>query len=237
VTICTNLRRSYFGNIANGHMSLSDMGRIAEQCWREIPKHFENVELDEYVIMPNHVHGIFMITNPVQPHAVSRHPTEPERKFGPLPSKSLHTIIGSYKSAVTKLIHAKGSAFGWQSRFHDHIIRNEKELNNIRQYIDNNPAKWELDRENPDPLRNLKILNQPASKERMNIFPDQIASGLCPTCKHMFRVETPRGSVFIMCKLSKRDPSFPKYPRLPVLECLGYSPTSWTGRKARRGSK
>jgi hypothetical protein len=63
------------------------------------------------------------------------------------------------------LIHAKGLAFGWQSRFHDRIIRNEKELNNIRQYIDNNPAKWEFDQENPGQLQDLKTLNQPASKE------------------------------------------------------------------------
>jgi REP element-mobilizing transposase RayT len=162
------MRRSYFGSIVDGRMNLSEMGRIANQCWSEIPKHFRNVELDEYKVMPNHVHGIVMITNAVGTrHAVSRRQTasQPTRKFGPLPSKSLHTIIGSYKSAVTKLIHAKGSAFGWQSRFHDHIIRNEKELNNIRQYIDNNPAKWEFDQENPDPSRNLKILNQPASKE------------------------------------------------------------------------
>lgn len=166
VTICTGLRRSYFGNIVDGRMNLSEMGKIADQCWKEIPKHSQNVELDEYVIMPNHVHGIVMITDTVGTrHAVSQQSTEPERKFGPLPTKSLHTVIGSYKSAVTKLIHAKGLAFGWQSRFHDHIVRNEKELNNIRQYIDNSPAKWEFDRENPDPLRNLKILNQPASKE------------------------------------------------------------------------
>jgi putative transposase len=165
VTICTSLRRSYFGDIANKQVNLSDMGRIADRCWQEIPKHFENVELDEYKVMPNHVHGIVMITNAVGTrHAVSQHPTQTKREFGPLPAKSLHTIIGSYKSAVSKLIHAKGFAFGWQSRFHDHIIRNQKELNNIRQYIDNNPAKWEFDRENPDRLRDLKILNQPAWK-------------------------------------------------------------------------
>jgi putative transposase len=172
VTICTSLRRSYFGDIVNGQMNLSDMGRIADQCWREIPKHFENVELDEYKVMPNHVHGIVMITDSVRTrhtvgtrHVVSQQNDEPHRKFGPLAAKSLHTIIGSFKSAVTKQIHAKGLAFAWQSRFHDRIIRDEKEMNNIRRYIDDNPAKWEFDRENPDQLRDLKISNQQASKE------------------------------------------------------------------------
>jgi putative transposase len=165
VTICTSRRRSYFGDIVNGEMNLSDMGRIADQCWQEIPKHFDNVQLDEYKVMPNHLHGIVMITNAVGTrhmvgtrHVVSQHKDEPKRKFGPLPTKSLHTIIGSYKSAVTKFIHAKGFAFGWQSRFHDHIIRNERELNKIRRYIDNNPARWQFDRENPAEANNHKTL-------------------------------------------------------------------------------
>jgi putative transposase len=166
VTICTSRRRSYFGDIVNGKMNLSDMGRIAGQCWREIPKHFDNVQFDEYTVMPNHVHGIVMITNAVGTrHAVSRQhaacqqpDSKPNRKFGPLPTKSLHTIIGSYKSAVTKFIHAKGFAFDWQSRFHDHIIRNEKELNKIRQYINDNPEKWQFDRENPADPNNHKTL-------------------------------------------------------------------------------
>jgi putative transposase len=166
VTICTSRRRSYLGDIVNGEMNLSDMGRIADQCWQEIPKHFDNVQLDEYKVMPNHVHGIVMITDSVRTrHAASQPDSKPNRKFGPLPTKSLHTIIGSYKSAVTKFIHAKGFAFDWQSRFHDHIIRNEKELNRIRQYIDDNPAKWEFDRENPNQSHNLKILKEPESRK------------------------------------------------------------------------
>ena len=156
VTICTRHRECYFGDIINGEMKLSVMGRIADQCWNDILNHFTNVQLDEYRVMPNHVHGIIMITNAEandQPvgarHVVSLHNDEPIRKFGPLPPKSLHTIVGSYKSAVTKLIHRSGHPFAWQSRFHEHIIRNQKELDRIRQYIYDNAAKWDLDKENP----------------------------------------------------------------------------------------
>jgi putative transposase len=166
VTICTSMRKLFFGEIMNGQMNLSDMGVIADQCWKEIPGHFDDAQLDEYVIMPNHVHEIVMITDAVWTrHAVSPHCTEPERKFGPLPSKSLHTIIGSYKSAVTKMIHQKRYAFGWQARFHDHIIRSEKELNRIREYIHYDPVKWEFDRENPAQPHNSKIPKLPALKK------------------------------------------------------------------------
>ncbi len=155
-TICTRHQECYFGDILNGEMKLSVMGGIADQCWKYIPDHFRNVQLDEYRVMPNHVHGIVIIMNPDNDdqfvgtrHVASLQNDKPTRKFGPLPSKSLHTVIGSYKSAVTKLIHCKGYRFGWQSRFHDHIIRDQKDLDRIRAYIHDNPAKWDFDKQNP----------------------------------------------------------------------------------------
>jgi REP element-mobilizing transposase RayT len=157
VTICTKNREPYFGQIVQGkEMHLSSMGEIAAQCWREIPKHHANVDLDEFMIMPNHTHGIIIICNPVVAaetlHATSLLPPPGESKMSEISPKagSLGAIIRSYKSAVTRLCGLQGfSEFAWQTRYHDHIIRNENSLFRIRQYIGNNPAKWELDKENP----------------------------------------------------------------------------------------
>ncbi|MGB9773399.1 MAG: transposase [Bacteroidota bacterium] len=156
-------------------MQLSDCGRIAEQCWLEIPVHFPHVSLDEFVIMPNHVHGIIVINemdnNMVVEtrHAVSlqllqslqplrqsdiaqNHPIE---RFGKPRRGTLSTIIRSYKSAVTKQINEMRKTKGltiWQSRYHDRVIREDEGLNRIRQYIYENPLKWAMDDENPDKL-------------------------------------------------------------------------------------
>jgi len=170
ITICTKNRKLLFGNIKGEYfgklikdakMELSNIGKIAEKYWQEIPKHFNNAELDEYIIMPNHVHGIIQIINndyPGRDVALQRlyrgnHPNM--SKISPLP-KSLSTIIRSYKSIVTKIINEKYKLNNiiWQSRFYDHIIRNEKELYRIRKYINNNSYRWEFDRNN---LENLYI--------------------------------------------------------------------------------
>jgi REP element-mobilizing transposase RayT len=155
VTICTKNRDYHFGHIVNGEMHLSAIGEIAAQCWQEIPNHHTNVELDEFMIMPNHVHSIVVICNPVVAvetlHATSLPPPPAESKMSEISPKagSLGAIIRSYKSAVTRLCGLQGfTEFAWQTRYHDHIIRNENSLHQIRQYIRNNPAKWELDREN-----------------------------------------------------------------------------------------
>ena len=149
VTICTKDRHPYFGQIVKGEMCLSSIGEIATQCWREIPKHHENVDLDEFMIMPNHTHGIVILCNPIG----TLHTPSPQDKsiMSNISPKagSLSTIIRSYKSAVTRLCGLQGvKQFAWQTRFYDHIIRDEKSLRNIRRYIMNNPAKWELDKEN-----------------------------------------------------------------------------------------
>ncbi len=158
VTICTKNRGMFFGEIKNGKMKLSNTGIIAEKFWQQIHNHFSFVNLHEFVIMPNHIHGIIEINNdlvgtghcPVQNNA---------SKFSAVSPKSLSTIIGSYKSIVTKTINLKNRAvpcsygdFGWQPRFHDRIIRDEKELDGASQYIINNPSKWEIEKNNPENL-------------------------------------------------------------------------------------
>lgn len=135
VTICTKHKRHFFGAVINGKMNHSNTGKIADECWKEIPDHFMFVELGEYVIMPNHVHGIITINKPSNLHL-------------PSSKSTLSTIVGSFKSAVTKLINRKQSLdiviedFGWQERFHDHVVRNEEEFNRISKYIRDNPINW-----------------------------------------------------------------------------------------------
>ena len=149
VTICTHHFVERFGTIDDGKMVLNGFGKIAEQNWIEIPNHFENVELDEFIIMPSHVHGIiaigggFMVGRDVACNVSTlKHMSNISPKSG-----SLSTIIRSYKSAVTRFIRKHhNSDFKWQSRFYDHLIRNETALENIQHYIIQNPTNWKQDR-------------------------------------------------------------------------------------------
>jgi len=169
VTIVVKGRRCDFGRIALDGVDLSDLGRAADACWREIPQHHEDVGLDEYVVMPNHVHGIVRI-NEKSPRVVGRdvqlnvptgdtvslnaHSGNTSKHIGKTisPSKgSLSVVIRTFKAAVTTWARTNGQEeFAWQGRFHDHIIRDEDDLYRIRTYIRNNPLKWLLDEENPD---------------------------------------------------------------------------------------
>jgi len=157
VTICTKNREFYFGDIVNKKINLSEIGKITEKCWLEIPNHFPFVKLDEYIVMSNHLHGIIIIENNTQNVGTQNVGTQNfaflryENKFGPQ-SKNLSSIIRGFKIGVTKYAKNNNIIFGWQSRFYDRIIRNNNELNRIRQYIINNTVKWELDRNN---LENL----------------------------------------------------------------------------------
>jgi len=148
-----------FGDIVQKTNILSESGMIAENCWKEIPNHFEDVELGTFVIMPNHMHGIIFILEKThniigQTHAFdSISPAldiQNNKSNIDLMHSKLSNIIGSYKSSVTKEINRtiKQSGFKWQTSFHDHIIRNEKEMQNIADYIELNPANWEEDFEN-----------------------------------------------------------------------------------------
>lgn len=175
VTICTQDRECYLGEVLNGKMNLSGIGIIADILWHEIKYHAQNIELGEYVVMPNHVHGIIILygnndnANDVNdnvetthalslPHALSLHsphsPQTPQQTIGQTRfqnqgNNTLSSIIGSYKSAVSKHAHRLGFGFAWQSRFHDHIIRNEQSYQNRSEYIINNPSKWNGDKFNP----------------------------------------------------------------------------------------
>lgn len=147
VTICAKNREMFFSDVENGKIKLSEVGLIADKFWREIPERFLIVKIDEYIIMPNHIHGIIAIND--CRNAPRRVPTG----IQPLIKNSLSSIINHFKGNVQKFCNKNNlEYFSWQSRFHDRIIRNEEELNKIRQYIIDNPLKWESDRNN---LENL----------------------------------------------------------------------------------
>jgi REP element-mobilizing transposase RayT len=159
VTICTQNRELLFGEIVGGEMQLNSIGEIAQIEWLQTAVVRSNIELDAFVVMPNHVHGIILIADDSvgTQHAVSLQ-TRQLTTFGKLQPGSLSTIIRSYKSAVTKRINELRETPGatvWQGRYYDHIIRNEAALNSIREYIYNNPARWGLDNENPAYVRKM----------------------------------------------------------------------------------
>ena len=153
ITICTKNRKMNFGEINNGKMNLSEIGKITHQYFLEIPDHFPFVKLGAFVIMPNHVHGIIIIdkntgkSDKHQPNQPINHSQKTKNQFGPQ-SQNLGSIVRGFKTGVTKFATINNIDFAWQSRFHDHIIRNKPEYNRIEKYIRNNPANWNIDKFN-----------------------------------------------------------------------------------------
>lgn len=126
VTVCTHNKSCIFGKPGN----LNYLGKIAEECLKKIPDYYPQVQIDQAVVMPNHVHAIIMVGISLETEGLPK----------------LTQIIGQYKMAVTKKIHEyKPDLQVWQRSFHDHIIRNQHSYEKIWEYINNNPAKWEED--------------------------------------------------------------------------------------------
>lgn len=119
-------------------LQMTEIGKIAHQYWAEIPKHYPFVTVDEFVIMPNHIHGILYL-NPIDKN--ERTPNI----FGPQ-SNNLGAIIRGFKSSVKRYANEHHIEFEWQPRYHDRIIRDEKEYSAIKNYIFNNPANWKEDK-------------------------------------------------------------------------------------------
>ena len=152
VTICIKNKSCLLGCVKNGEIILSDIGNIVNQCWLEIPLHFSFVQLDEFIIMPNHIHGIIVIDksdNNVETQNVASLQSWNINKFGPQ-SNNLASIIRGFKVGVKKWTTRNNLDFNWQSRYYERIIRDENELMKIRNYIRNNPMDWLEDEENPD---------------------------------------------------------------------------------------
>jgi REP element-mobilizing transposase RayT len=139
-------------------MRLNQAGEEAKRCWEKIPEHFPNVMPDTFTIMPNHIHGILIIesegmeTNPLL-NVGAKNLSPPKGT-----SKTIGSVIRGFKIGVTKWMrkntHDKDV---WQRNYYEHIIRNDKELNEIREYIITNPRRWDMDRENPDVVKQIEM--------------------------------------------------------------------------------
>ncbi len=158
VTICTGDRSHAFGEVVNGRVDLSAAGRIVEEEWRETARLRPYVTLDEFIVMPNHIHGTIGISDrhPSVRSAAAVDTSQRDVSTAARPrlvAGSLGAIIGQFKGACTKRIRETCDAgFRWQARFYDHIVRDEKSFEHIRQYIVDNPLKWELEKETPENL-------------------------------------------------------------------------------------
>lgn len=133
ITICIKDRYKLFGKIENNNMYLSDFGIMANVLWNEIPIHYSDIKLDEYIVMPDHIHGILFIVG--NSHACSL----PTRKQ----NQKLSIVIGSYKSAISKEIN-KIISFEWQKSFFDKIVRSEKEYLILKKYIKENSKEEKI---------------------------------------------------------------------------------------------
>ncbi len=175
ITIVTKDRACLFGNVVDGKMRLNDAGRMIQSVWCEIPAFYSGVDVDEFVVMPNHIHGIVVLVG-AAPRGRPGYPVAGDvtgqargpgptltgdvigQAQGPAPTLSLPDVVHRFKTLTTKR-YADGvkqcdrpSFPGrvWQRNYYEHIIRDEESLNRIREYVVNNPLQWELDRENPD---------------------------------------------------------------------------------------
>lgn len=151
ITICTHQREMLFGEIVEGRMNLNDIGRTVEEEWRKTPNLRPSVGLDVFVVMPNHFHGIIVISS-VDHTGVSQYaPTDTNRPFRS-PSQTIGAIVRGFKAAATKRVNQVRGTPGlpvWQRNYYEHIIRDEKDLDRVREYIIGNPGKWSEDDYHP----------------------------------------------------------------------------------------
>jgi REP element-mobilizing transposase RayT len=169
VTICTKDREFYLGTIENEQMHLSEIGKYADEQFRDASLNYPFAEIPSYVVMPNHIHAIVIIDDRHDPcrdaiHRVSENNRvmEPEMQIkpnrarggatgrdNPMLYRSLGTVIRGLKARVTHYANEKGLEFVWQSRFHDRIIRDQRDMNETALYVANNVAKWPEDEMHP----------------------------------------------------------------------------------------
>lgn len=143
ITVCTYQRECLLGNVIDGAMILDFPGEQVFEAWHGLPDHYPHVRLDAFVIMPNHVHGIVVLSGDrvaagLKPAATKRH--------------ALPEVVRGFKTFSSRRTNAWRQTAGthvWQRNYHEHVIRSERELDKIRQYIATNPLRWALDRENP----------------------------------------------------------------------------------------
>jgi len=141
VTICTYRKECFFGKVINDEMKLNSAGKIARKYLKDIPQYYNGVSIDEFIIMPNHIHLIVELVDAVVTEQCSV-TTKNNKNYG-----LLSKIIKSYKNAITKEINKKfgKNNFKWQRSYYDHVIRKEESLQKIKEYIMINPREWKRD--------------------------------------------------------------------------------------------
>jgi REP element-mobilizing transposase RayT len=132
VTVCVADRACLFGTIADGRMTPNQLGSTVIESWNDLLVRFRVVDLDAFIVMPNHVHGLIEICAPM--------------------ARGLPAVVAAFKSISARRINAVRGSEGplWQRGFYEHVVRNESDRDRIRTYIDENPMKWDLDAENPE---------------------------------------------------------------------------------------
>jgi putative transposase len=173
VTICAHGRECLFGEVLGGEMRLNAYGDIVAQCWDDLPRHYPTVGLDAFVVMPNHVHGIVVLTDPATPAPANAGVVgaglRPARvgaagggadgevvgeatPAGRRPAPPLSEVVRAFKSFSARRVNelrGTGGASVWQRNYYEHIIRNERSLGMVRDYIAGNPARWNADQLHP----------------------------------------------------------------------------------------
>lgn len=146
MTICTQNRECFFGVAADGEIQLNDAGQLVQTAWRQLPSRFPSISLDAFVVMPNHIHGIILVGTQFIAASANRGNDRGAMNRTP----TLGEIVRAYKAGSTRMIRKIVNAnFAWQRNYYEHVIRDEQSFNRIRQYILDNPARWDVDRENP----------------------------------------------------------------------------------------
>lgn len=146
ITICAHKGISIFGRIVDTTMQLNPLGHIAHQAWLDLPSRHPHIGVEPFVIMPNHVHALVWILTEIVTKGSAR-------EYGKPIAGSISTVVNAYKVSVTKLAISAGLIPGpplWQRNFYDRIVRDERELANIQEYIRTNPARWLGDQLHPD---------------------------------------------------------------------------------------
>lgn len=149
ITICADDRSEIFGAILNDQSILNVAGQLADTLWREIPQHFCHSSLLDHIVMPNHIHGLICLTEDEKGTACRASTKQNIESFGRPTRGSIPTIIRSYKSALTKIIHEKDPKSPkriWQPGYYEHVVRDQKELEYTIDYIKSNPANWEAEK-------------------------------------------------------------------------------------------
>jgi len=161
VTVCTQQRETLFGAVGGDVMRLNEYGEIVAAVWHDLPQHYAHIALDAFVVMPNHVHGIVIFEDPSERRGEVASPRNADianlgAATAPLRATTLGQVVAYFKYQSTKRINELRNTAGipvWQRNYYERVIRNDREFNAVRDYIQRNPLNWARDHENPQSRR------------------------------------------------------------------------------------